>query len=129
MCPRSPGRGAPGPALRTGTGGQKALEGVDAGAMTVAPLDAEPIGADQGKRNWSDVSRNGGRIQDRQAAHLIHAGGAGAGQAQVTGGIHGMVFGVPFDDDAVVPPLDGVGDGEGHGWEDNGGTAGRYIAQ
>ena len=52
------------------------------------------------------------RIEQGAAAHLLDAGGAGTGQPKLAGRKEAlMTLLIPLDEDAVVPAVDGVGDG------------------
>src|ERR687898_1589755 len=67
MCPRSPVR-----ATSTRAGAKQSLERVDAGRMSIAPLDLEPVGTHEGYAQGPDVGRYGYRIEKRSAAHLLY---------------------------------------------------------
>jgi hypothetical protein len=83
--------------------------------MTVTPDHLESIGPHQRERQRPDVCRYTLWVQQGPAAHLLDAGGAGAGQAKGPGRIKPPVpLLVPFDQDSVVSAVNGVGNGEGH---------------
>jgi hypothetical protein len=80
--------------------------------MPIAPVDAQTVGADQLDRHRSDVERHPGGIEQWSPAHLFDAAGAGARQAKGTSRKESQVTAlVPLDEEAVVAPVDGVGDG------------------
>jgi hypothetical protein len=84
--------------------------------MPIAPVDAQTIGADQLDRHRSDIERHPGGIELWSTAHLFDAAGAGARQAKGTSREESQMTAlVPLDEEAVVAPVDGVGDGECHG--------------
>jgi hypothetical protein len=84
--------------------------------MPVAPVDAQTVGADQLDRHRSDIGRHPGGIEQRPSAHLFDAASAGARQAKGTSREESQVTAlVPLDEEAVIAPVDGVGDGECHG--------------
>ena len=98
---------------------EEALEGVDAGGVAVAPLHPEAVGADQRERDRPDVGGNECGVEQRprrsSRPRRRRRGrrGAGHGRDRAPGARL-----VPLDREAVVPPGDGVGDGDGH-VEDN----------
>src|SRR4029434_1322135 len=95
----------------TGTLGQQTLEGVDPGAVTVAPLHLDTIGADQGDSQRTDLRLDAGGIQQRTAGHLFDTGGAGAGEAQRPGREGSDVAQrITLEDDPVIAPGDRVRD-------------------
>jgi hypothetical protein len=83
--------------------------------MPIAPVDAQSVGADQLERGRPDIRRYPGGIKQRSPAHLLDAASAGTRQAKRTSRkeSHVAVL-VPLDEEAVVAPVDGVGDGVLH---------------
>src|SRR5438093_8863733 len=80
--------------------------------MSIAPVDAQPVGTHQLERNRADIDRHPGRIKQRSSAHLLDAAGAGARQTKRTSSKESHMAGlVPLDEEAVVAPVDRVGDG------------------
>ena len=90
MCRGSPGSGIrlnwsrPRPTAGTRTVSEQLLEGVDAGRVTVAPLDPESVGADQLQRKGPNIGRHAGGVKQRPATHLLDATGAGTGKSERT---------------------------------------------
>ena len=110
MCPRSPVRAA-----STGAAAKQALERVDAGRVSVTPLDPEPVGTHEGYAQGPDVGRHGCRIEERSAAHLLYTRGTRTSQPQRSGGKEAlMAVLVPLDLQAVVLAINGVRDGVLH---------------
>jgi len=110
MCPGSRVR-----ATITRAAAKQALERVDAGRMSITPLDLEPVGAHKGYAQGTDVGRDCCRIEKRSATHLLYTRRAGTSQPQHSRGIEAfMAILVPFDLQPVVPAVDGVGDGMLH---------------
>ena len=106
------GRVSPGSALGARATGEQPLESVDPGCMTIAPLDFEPIGTNQGNGDRPNIRRYGGRVQDRAAAHLLHASSTRTSQTQVAGWKEAFMAAlVPFNTKPVVLAINGVGDG------------------
>jgi hypothetical protein len=92
------------------------LEGVNPGAVSVAPIDANAVSANQLQGDWADVCCYGGGIQQRPPAHLLDTASAGTGKPQLPSRIEAdMTLLVPLDEQAVVLSGNGVGDGKGHG--------------
>lgn len=110
MCRRSPSCRVPA-ALSAGATPEQLLESIDACAVTIAPVDSQAVGTHQPNRYRPNVARHTRGVQQGTPAHLLHAPGTGAGQAKRTGGeeAHVPVL-VPFDEEAVVPAINGVGD-------------------
>jgi len=91
------------------------LKGVDAGTVAITPMHPETIGPDQSQAQWAYIGRHLCRVQQRAPADFLNAAGAGTRQPKQPGREEGLVASViPFDEDAVVAAVDGVGDGE-HG--------------
>jgi hypothetical protein len=112
MCRRSPSLFL---ALGTRTAAKQLLEGVNTGSMSITPVDAQSVSTNELERYRPDVCRYPDRVQQRAAAHLLNAAGAGTGQAEGAGRKEsGVTVLVPFDQETVVPAIDGVGDG---GWQ------------
>src|SRR5918995_440442 len=104
MCP-----GSPVCAASTGATAKQALERVDAGRMSITPLDLEPVGTHQGYAQGPDVSRNGCRIEQRSATHLLYTRRTGTSQPQRSGGIEALMsILVPLDLQPVVLAINGV---------------------
>jgi hypothetical protein len=116
MCRRSlslsGGRVSPGSASGARATAEQPLKSVNPGCVAIAPLDFEPIGTNQGNRDRPDIRRYGGRVQDRAAAHLLHASCTRTSQAQVAGRKEAFMAAlVPFNTKPVVLAIDGVGNG------------------
>lgn len=101
-----------GGASRTGTFPEQAVEREDPGPMAVAPVDPEPVGSHQLDGHGPDVCRDPGGVEQGPASHLLDALGAGAGQAELPGGVERLVASaIPVEQEAVVPTRDGLGQG------------------
>lgn len=90
------------------------VERVNAGRMAVAPVDPEPIGADQGQVHRADVGRHARMVQDRPAGYFIDALGTRTGQPEFPRGQprHGAVAS-PLEQDSIISPSDRGGDRRG----------------
>jgi len=76
-------------------------------------MHPETIGPDQSQAQWAYIGRHLPRVEQRAPADLLNAAGAGTRQPKQPGREEGLVASViPFDEDAVVAAVDGVGDGE-----------------
>ena len=85
------------------------FKGINPGAMSVAPLHPETVGAHQGNRDRFDVGRDSGRIEQGPPAHLFDALGAGTGQPEQSRGKEALMADVvPLEKQAVIPAIDGV---------------------
>lgn len=81
--------------------------------MAIAPLNTETVRADQGQVGGVDIRRYPSRIEQRTAGHFFHARGAGTRQPELAGREETLVARlVPFDLEAGVAPVDGVGNQE-----------------
>ena len=79
--------------------------------MSVTPLDPEPVSTHQSNADGTDIGRYGCRIEQRSATHFFDAPSAGACEPERPSGIEAdMTVLVPFDLQAVVLAIDGVGD-------------------
>src|SRR6476469_3310346 len=116
MCSGSPALGRGGAsAVVAGTPAQKLLEGVDAGTVAVTPEHPETISPNQSQAQWMDIGRHRCRVEQWAPADLLNATGTGTRQPKRSCREEGLVASViPFDENAVVPAVDGVGDRE-HG--------------
>jgi hypothetical protein len=112
MCSGSPAvlstsRSAP-------TAGTHLLEpgkGVNPGRVAVAPVYAEAVGTHERQRYRVYVGGYGQWIEQRAAAHFLHAAGAGAGETQEASRKKSlMALIVPFNEEAVIATGDSVGD-------------------
>jgi hypothetical protein len=116
MCPRSPGvhRAVLDTAI-TGTETQQLIVGVYAGAVPIAPLDAQTIGPNQGDRDRPNVRGDSARLEQGPPGHLFDAPGAGARQPELPGRKERFVSGgLPFDQESIVTAGDAVGRWNGH---------------
>jgi len=117
MCRRSPGflPSTLGTAV-TGTVPQQLDVGVDAGAMTIAPLDPQSVRPDQRQRERANIGRHAFGIEDWSPAHLLDTNGTGTRQPKLTGREKSLVASfLPFNEHAIVTAGDSVGDRKSHG--------------
>jgi hypothetical protein len=88
---------------------KQAVERVDAGRMSITPLNLEPVRTDEANAERPNVERYGRGIEKRSAAHLLHAGRTGTRQPQRPRRIEAfMAVLIPFDLQSVVLAIDGV---------------------
>ena len=114
MCSGSPALGRAGAsAVVAGTSAEKLLKGVDAGTVAITPVHPETIGPNQSQAQWAYIGRYLCRVEQRAPADLLNAAGTGTRQPKQPGREEGLVaLIIPFNENAVVAAVDGVGDGE-----------------
>ena len=81
------------------------LERVDPRRVAVAPVNLEPIGADEGEMHGTDIRSHGHGIKQGPARHLIDALGTRAGQPKLPRGKPDRgATGDPLEQDPIVAP-------------------------
>ena len=64
------------------------FEGMDSGAVPVAPDHPDPVRPDQRDRDRPHIGRDPARIEQGPPAHLLDAGGAGTRKTELAGGMN-----------------------------------------
>ena len=87
------------------------LERVDPGRVAVAPVNPEPISADEGEMHGTDIRSHRHGIEEGPARHLIDALGTRARQPKPPCGKPDRgATGDPLEQDPIVAPSDCGGD-------------------